>query len=756
MAVHEMSENKDPSFDQASEVERKLEHLYNHVQPRGEFIQRLEAQLLRSEATPTTTRPAFRFSLALRWARGFAALALIAVVAVFAIQRLRPGQPIPAALPASATNAAPMSTIAETETNPSPPLVIAQAACNIPLAALSNPEATPEEQQPQALAGGGKVESGDFTFSLWLACSTQFSRAVQGYRFSEIDGLGILTRWTYHGPNLEDQYPDSRIVEYAGFEPFVTESGETGPVGNNVGAAEMIGIQFPSDVLPDFSHEEVSLRYVIKTVASGGRIGGAALSFTLRRRTDGFYPVNAQVSALTTEELNQNGGQPTVTPSFPVLDAQQLYPELKTLRELLDRWQTPLISTAGWLHRKTQVEDYGRNDLYPGVHEYTTDEWLLLDNNQRVIAFIYQDQASDGRILQQTVAKDGQARNLTFGETHLFTPYRLDLGGGLYNSALQALRRGLFIPPDITTQDGREVWIYRFVDQFPQPLELEGVSAVGFAQQESLEAQSGTLLTSESYALPAEGEPRLLRRLSYLSLERVEQPPAEMLALFDAPSSTYSPPPPQGEPPPAGFDLAQARLALQSIPGDNFTQPTFWYGDLYTGDYLLGRVDFGFISGGWCDRSADGLRLAFSYITQLKEGGSFARLHWLDLRRPETVQKPLPHLDLRSPVAWAPFGESLAFWACQAQEECGLYLYDIGSQETLVLFGAPPLSQPPLWSPDALLIAFPATGDPLQVMILRSTDGQVVYNGALQDLPPQYAWVNLEQEMSGFGRCENP
>lgn len=754
MAIHEMSESEDPTFDKAFEVERRLERLYAHVQPRSEFVHRLEVQLLRSEATPSAQQPSFCPSLTLRWIGSFTALALIVVVSVFAIQRLRPKQQTPAAPPALTTAATPTPTITAVETNSLRLSAIAQAACNIPLAAITNPETLPDEQKPQALAGGGKVESGDFTFSLWLVCSSQFSRAVQGYHYSEIDGLGLLIRWTYHGPNLESQYPDSQIVEYAGFEPYVTENGATGPAGNNVGAAELVGVQFPSDVLPDFSQEEISLRYVVKTIAPDERIGGAALDFTLQRRADGFYPVNVQVSALTTDELNQNG-RPTVTPSFPLLDAQQLYPELKTLRELIDRWQTPLVSTPGWLHRKTQVEDHGRNDLYPGVYEYTTDEWLLLDDNHQVIAFIHQDHTSEGRVLQQTVAKDGQARNLTFGEMHPFTPYRLDLGAGPYNSALQALRRGVFTPPDMAILDGHEVWIYRFIDQFPQPMELEGIRAIGFVQHEILEAQSGTLLISESYAALTEGEPRLLRRLTYLSIEGVEQPPAEMLSLFNAPMSAYSPPLPQGKQPPADFNLAQAKLTLQSIPGDNFTQPTFWYGDLYADDYLLGRVDFGFVPGGWCDRSADGLRLAFNHISQLEEGGSFARLHWLDLRNLDAVQNPIPDLDLRSPVAWAPFGERLAFWACQEQENCGLYLYDVASGELRLLSEGQPRSQPPLWSPDGSQIAFTGAEDPTQAVIVLVADGQMIYEGALQALPLPYSWVSFAPGMSSLGRCEN-
>ncbi|MDI6696766.1 MAG: hypothetical protein QME21_17085 [Anaerolineales bacterium] len=758
MATHEINKSEDHTPGATPEIERRLRRLYSHMQPQMEFTRRLEERLLENKDAQTARQPAPRLSRALRWLGSLAALALIAAMAAFAIQRLRPGQPgqpIPADLPASAT-VVPTSTVTAAETEPPRSLGIAAAACNIPLAALSNSEVMPSEQQPQALAGGGTVTSGDFTYKLWLTCGSQFSRAAQGYRFSEIDGLGLLTRWRYHGPDLESQYPDSRVVEYAGFEPFVVENGEAGPVQNNVGAASLLGIQFPSDVLPDFSQMEVKLRYVVKTVAPGGRIGGAALSFTLQRRADGYYPVNVQITPLTEQELSQMEDQPTVTPSFPLLDAQQLYPELKTLRELLNRWQMPLIDEAGWLHRKTQVEDHGRNDLYPGVHEYTTDEWLLLDDNRQVIAFIYQDHTSDGRVLQQTVAEDGQARNLTFGETHNFVPYRLDFGSGLYDSALQALRHDIPVQPKVATLDGRQVWIYRFVDQFPQPMDLEGIHAAGIAQQETLDAHSGALLTSETYALVVEGEPRLLRRLTYLSIERVEQPPAEMLALFDAPMDTYSPPPPQGKAPPADFDLAQSKLTLRSIPGDNFTRPTFWYGDLYAGDYLLGRVDFGFVLGGWCDRSANGLRLAFNHITQLEDGGSFARLHWLDLRSPGVVQSPLPDLDLRSPVAWAPLGERLAFWACQAQENCGLYLYDVASSELRFLFNAPPLSQSPLWSPDGLQIAFPAPDNPQQVTILRSTDGQVIYTGAPQDLSSQFAWVNLTQGMSSFGRCENP
>jgi hypothetical protein len=141
--------------------------------------------------------------------------------------------------------------------------------------------------------------------------------------------------------------------------------------------------------------------------------------------------------------------------------------------------------------------------------------------------------------------------------------------------------------------------------------------------------------------------------------------PPEVLDLLGQEFRRYVPPAPD----PAGFDVSQSELTLRTIPGDSFERPTRFYGDIYAAggeaaEYLLGRVDFGAVPGGWCDRSADGDRLAFTY--QVMEGNSFtsATLRWLDLRAVDQVHEVAPELILLSPAAWSPTAEQIAFSAC--------------------------------------------------------------------------------------------
>ncbi len=736
------------------ELERRLERLYGYIQPSAHFVNQLEQRLLSYAEGRSDRSLASRPILVLAgWLGALVVLVALGWFITLSLRTLPPHslpspaewdtENVPSLLPENILPTSGLETLF--------PLRVAPAACGQQPHGL---EDIPPEERPQAFAGGGQVGSGEFTFHLYLVCDPRFGRQGSGYEFSEVDGLGVLSLWSYNGRGSEN--PQALIVEYAGFEPFVEERSASGPVEENVSSFDLRGVSFPLEVFPDFSGGQLPLRFVIKTVTPEGKWAGAALTFTLQGGEEGYYPVGVKVAPLRPEEL---GLPPTLaqrTPSFPWKSAEQVYPQLNALHNLLERWQAPLLDSPGWLHRRTNIEEADGGDLFPGVTAYLRDEWFLLDEGRRVVAFILEERTLEGRLLQQVVAKEDEVRNFTFGMANLFTPYRLDLGDGLYRSALQTLRSGKPLQVETMTRGGKTLWVYRFEDLFPQPLEVEGEMSRGVLHLETLDAANGALLISETYAISLDGGTRLVRRESYTEVKRVEQLPAEALALFEASLSSYTPPPPRGDPPPLGFDLSQATLRLEAVAGDSFTAPTFWYGDLYAGEYLLGRVDFGLVAGGWCDRSASGLRLAFNYIALQPGGGSVAHLHWLDLRRVEQVFDPLPTLNLISPVSWSPREEQLAFWGCESETLCGLYLFDVESNQLRLLFSDTARSQPVVWNPDGTLLAFTTAQGDEEMIILRVADGQVVYQGLTGEVSSYYPWAILPSGMTGFGRCEVP
>jgi hypothetical protein len=231
---------------------------------------------------------------------------------------------------------------------------------------------------------------------------------------------------------------------------------------------------------------------------------------------------------------------------------------------------------------------------------------------------------------------------------------------------------------------------------------------------------------------------------------RVDQPPAEVLALLDKPLPEYQPVPPQGELVPTGFDLAHSTLTFQTFAGDDMFNPTFMYGDIYAdGLYLVGRVDFGALPGGFCQRSPDGLKLAFDRATLPSDAPAVHQLHWLELGSPTQVQAVLPGLELVSPPVWAPDSTRLAFTACDAAQTCGLFGYNTlsGALNRLAEGGN---ATPPVWSPDGTQIAYQTgPGEAPQTVVVETASGSTV---ASPDWQPQF-----RSDWSGFSQCmHNP
>jgi dipeptidyl aminopeptidase/acylaminoacyl peptidase len=203
------------------------------------------------------------------------------------------------------------------------------------------------------------------------------------------------------------------------------------------------------------------------------------------------------------------------------------------------------------------------------------------------------------------------------------------------------------------------------------------------------------------------------------------------------------------------------------LPGDDFNRPSFWYGDIYAGDYLLGRVNFGGTPGGWCDRSADGSRLAFSFLVLSNTTAGHEYLRWLNLRDLAQVYDPTPELELVSKVAWSPRGNLVAFNACQAgQAACGLYVLDTDSNQVRRLPSVGGGYVTPVWKPDASQIAFlgPDANDCLTLYVIDVDSGETVYTGPFdinawqaEENAPINGWgVEIPRQYAGSNCFINP
>jgi hypothetical protein len=294
----------------------------------------------------------------------------------------------------------------------------------------------------------------------------------------------------------------------------------------------------------------------------------------------------------------------------------------------------------------------------------------------------------------------------------------------------------------------------------------------------TFEAASGQPLIYERWSSPGPGQPPALdQRISILAVERVDAPPPEALALFDATLAPYRPTAPAGTPAPKGFDPSSSYLGMKMIAGDQISQPSFWFGDLYAllgppahdgileapngsmNGYLLGRVDFGAVPGGWCDRSADGSRLAFNWVHPGVKTNAEAHLRWIELYAPGLVYEPDSEIILHSSVAFAPSGYTLAFFACK-REACGLYLLEADSDRSSARLLTRDLisAAPPTWKPDGSQIASEGIDNQGNVIltIVDAQTGAIVYQGPRSGSPFEDWDARIVEGQSSFERCVSP
>jgi hypothetical protein len=579
---------------------------------------------------------------------------------------------------------------------------------------------------PQKFAGGGKIDSGEFTFDLWLACDEQFSNtAIGGDPFSEINGLGLLASWSYHG-----QKQEGTMTDFAGFEPFVFENSGSSPVGETMQSFMLRGIQFPASILPDFSQQDTFLRFIYFTELPDGIRNGVALTFQLKREESGYRPVDIQVSQLSPEELIAAEKQDVNSLPFAEKDLLTEYPLLAAVKGKVDPWQSALLSGGGWIVQRTQIEDQSGNTLMAGITHYQSEYWTFINELGLVTQSVYLAKSGDGSILQASVYSDGINRSLTYGtSSSQIDAYPLDYSQQLIDSLTPYLRSGQDIGPRLVDWQGQPAEMFTLRDAYSEPVSLNNISTSATETRQVVSVENGAPLGFETAVFTPQGQEILLYRYVQ-SFERVETPPAEVLSLLGQVPAAYQPPQAEGEKPPQGFDPSAEPLRLISYPGDDFTQPTYWLGDIFAGNYLLGRANFGSTPGGWCQRSADGARIAFVYSTISNEQASQNSVRWLELSDVDNVHEADIQLNLISLfAAWSPVKAEFAFTACDPQGQCGLYLLDAETSQTRLLSTAGTSGWPLLWKPDGSQIAMVDGSDEHRLYVLDSTSGAIVYQG---------------------------
>ena len=183
--------------------------------------------------------------------------------------------------------------------------VIAPQACRpvIPIKPLLG---YPPEH-PTQLINGGFVQSGDFIFEILLGCDSLFGpNAEEGNLYSDIPGLGAHLVLSYRGKAEKGQIVDTWGVGGAGVPPLMegTGSSSSGIIAPGI-ATQLTGLHIPPELLPSLSRPEgVPFEFVYQARNPEGEWTGAALTFTLVNKPDGFYVTDIHIQPLSAQELS--------------------------------------------------------------------------------------------------------------------------------------------------------------------------------------------------------------------------------------------------------------------------------------------------------------------------------------------------------------------------------------------------------------------------------------------------------------------
>ena len=143
--------------------------------------------------------------------------------------------------------------------------------------------------------GGGTVQTGDFTFQLYLVCDPSLSPEDPAH-FSAIAGLGIFGKWSYDGSNQDANVqtsqgvvPDVRTV--TGFKGLSKRSSEKGSVG----------LVLPDDAgdqwqVPQLAKIGYPIQFKLNVQVNQDQFG-AILEFKLQEGSDGYLPVDIRLRA---------------------------------------------------------------------------------------------------------------------------------------------------------------------------------------------------------------------------------------------------------------------------------------------------------------------------------------------------------------------------------------------------------------------------------------------------------------------------
>lgn len=374
--------------------------------------------------------------------------------------------------------------------------------------------------RPGKLLGGGVVKSGDFQINLYLFCDSSF-RPESSTTYSEIAGLGIYQSYWYNGPNIDE--PATKTTVYHEGQPYTKEIPAVS-LQSGTRMSQKTGFFTDPSTIPDWSAPELPMQFRFTIPGERGRTYGALLSFRLINGPDGFTVHDVVVKGFNEAEIAQADQTFGFLPIYPTAAPESLHPLLDELKVLQERQRAWLYTDEGWYLQRMQWEIAGDpyanlplqdSPSYVFAKSYFNDIWYKVDERGILL----------GSVNRRFRPDEGYGEMILNEESYILPKPGVQEGSftkapvfdeGAFAFGVEAIRQG----GSITKQEFTGAVQYT-------------ITTGTHATRAVFDSHNGKLLEVSNYTIEKSGEMQLYSTAKTITLERVDEPPPDILNLFE-------------------------------------------------------------------------------------------------------------------------------------------------------------------------------------------------------------------------------
>lgn len=234
----------------------------------------------------------------------------------------------------------------------------------------------------------------------------------------------------------------------------------------------------------------------------------------------GSWPLTFRIAAsMFTNLLPASAPERTLTPQ-PEPDFTSQDPLFLEAKALTDKFNQTIAQGPGWVHVVSEVvtKNLPPGQNYPPPY-YRDEQWFEIDAEGWVRRNLVTHWDTGGSILQQSVSVGTQSLNLTTGEAMEFPLYHLSLDWFLRDLDNALIHGEAVVREETTCEDGLSCLLIT-------------ISEMNIARRVWISIETGQQVKLQTLQRDPDGTETILFSQTFLSVERMDAPPQEVLDLL--------------------------------------------------------------------------------------------------------------------------------------------------------------------------------------------------------------------------------